>query len=219
MVDRAGYLIQPFAIVRPPFSLLNSAIQEQIKNGIYWPVVGLGDLIAPYTTNGLVIRNDISRIKNLRQVFGSTLKLIPYRVACNGHAGLPRFLLEKILGINQSALLDHFNSVQRNKSRGNLWIRLQNQINRAQPAILNNQHNPLHYQLKDLPESSYKHDSPFRLTTTEFNLVKDQFEQIKEQLAKLLSDEFLNETREFSDPLEAKGLLEVLLQELRRPIN
>ena len=45
MIGRAGYMIQPFAIVRPPFSLLNSAIQEQIKNGIYWPVVGLGDLI------------------------------------------------------------------------------------------------------------------------------------------------------------------------------
>ena len=154
-------------------------------------------------------------------MFGSTLKLIPYRVACNGHdaAGLPRFLLEKILEINQSALLEHFNAVQRNKSKSNLWIRLQNQINRVQPAILDNRHNPLHYRLKDLPESNHKHDSPFRLTTTEFNLMKDQFEQIKEQLAKLLPDEFLNETREFSDPLEAKGLLEVLLQELRRPIN
>ena len=212
LAQNEGYTIKPFAFIRPPFALLNSAIQEQIKNGIYWPIIGLNRAPQSLDIKKVGVRNDISRIKNLIHIFGESIKFIPYERACNHSKGLINYLLSEVLCLNSIKNIDFSIEAHKNSSRNNLWTRLQNQVNKNEPLIKNNMYNTNHYKIRQFEDSKAE---KFKLTALEFKFIEEQFFAIREELKGLLSADYLAEEIRFSDTIETHLLITTLLEQLK----
>lgn len=211
LAEEEGYRIVPFALVRSPYALLNSAIQEQIKNGIHWGLVGLGNIVPPSFNQADPLRNDLTRIKNLREIFGDSMQFIPYSSACNHPDGLIGYLLSEIIGISNIDNKESLIKPCKNSSRSNLWVRLQNQVNSLQPVILNNKPNPSHYKIKYFSDNL---DQKFLLSEQEFKLIEDKFSEIHNKLTFLLPNIFFEEEMRFSDPINSAAFIEEISKQL-----
>ena len=211
LAGKDGYKIVPFALVRPPYALLNSAIQEQIKNGIHWGLVGLGDMAPSLFNREDPLRNDLTRIKNLQDIFGDSMQFIPYSSACKHPDGLIGHLLSEIIGISKLANKEGLLKPYKNNSRSNLWVRLQNQVNKMHPIILENKQNPLHYKIKYF---SGNIDQKFLLSEQEFELIQDKFNEIHNKLTSLLPSIFFREELQFSDPINSAAFIEEISRQL-----
>ena len=211
LAEEHGYSIMPFALVRSPYALLNSAIQEQIKNGIYWPLIGINDAANSFPPKHLSVRNDISRIKNLKSIFGKSMRFIPYSTACEHQNGMMGYILSSIIGLRDLPNKTTFEQKSKNMRKSNIWVRLQNQINKIQPLIKDNQHNPAHFKIKPITHQS---NATFLMTEKEFSYIANKFENIQEEFRSLLPITFLTEDIKFSQPIMEQTLIAELIEQL-----
>ena len=140
----------------------------------------------------------------LQEVFADRLTLVPFRQACRHPDGPVGYLLQDFCAFQQLSLIA-FKQTQESKS--NLWVRLQNQLNRKWPLFDKTKRlNPAHVRL----ESQYSDSGAFRLTQRELDLLSDQLNQSNHVLADWLGDDFVESSPAVSAELVQEEILDLL---------
>ena len=178
-------------LIRPPYSSLNSNIQQRIKQGIYINLTRLEEM--PMVKNSKYL----DKIITLQEVFGSCAKLYPFTEAVKYQDGLTNYLLNKM------EIECKIKDIVLNRSQSNLQIRLQNEINKlagssVKDSIL------LNSIYDDLEDRSNK----FQLLEKEFMPIQHYIEQANENILELLGVEFTDSSYMFSQELKAKEVIE-----------
>lgn len=178
-------------LVRPPYSALNSQIQQRIKEGIY---VNLNNL----EKMPMVKQNPtLDRILTIQEIFGSRAKIYPFREAVKYQDGLTNYLLNKM------EIEYKLKEIVLNTSRSNLQIRLQNEINKltgnsVKDSIL----------LKSICDDTEDRSNKFQLLEKEFMPIQHYIEQANEKILELLGVKFTDSSYMFSQELKAKEVIE-----------
>jgi len=196
-----GFEIFPFALVRSPYEFTCSQLGQLIKSGCYRPEVSFGRLFDHSAPKQPPHRLD--EITRIRKVFGNDAVLIPFSEACADKEG-PVGCLLRLIGLQD---LSEIRIERANEALGNTWIRLQNQINRRSPALVDYQLNPSHYTLrKDIPSHSR-----FLLTEEELRQIRDSLENINSQTEQLLGPRFLDQRLQVSMVLSDEDILNLAI--------
>ena len=201
--DTKNCIIKPFALVRSPFEFAASGIQERIKGGTYSPYITIN--------NKCVNLEDISHHKvplkhkhiiKLNKAFEGQLNYAPFRKACQHRYGPVGFILEEFIDINNS-LFDQFEFITVNESRSNLWVRIQNEINKVYPKYKvrngNVRLNPLEVKLPLLTKIERRQEK-FRLSEEEYMLMEKHITNSENVIKQVLGSEYINPRKEFSLP-------------------
>jgi hypothetical protein len=196
VVSKYNFTIIPFALVRDPYSFMNSAYQQMIKDGYYNPLISLGALAESNVNADLIIPSRIKSIENILNAFGDSIRFYPFHSACEYNGGPVLYLLDVICRVQN---LSPITICRTNESRSNLWTRLQNQINRLAPVFLDGKLNPEHKQLRKNLFAD-KTDK-FNLTEPEFALIRDSYLNLEEEMYRLLGDKFVCKSYAFSEPV------------------
>ena len=84
-INNSGFQVKPFACVRTPYSFINSALQNTIKNGQIHSVVRLGtsSSIDFNLNTGTIpkIPNSLALIKKGQKLFGDSIIFYPFSKA------------------------------------------------------------------------------------------------------------------------------------------
>jgi hypothetical protein len=204
-ISKHNYTIKPFALVRDPYSFMNSAFQQMIKSGNYNSLISLGALTESKANAGSIIPNRNQAIKTIIDSFGDSVRFYPFSKACEYNGGPVHFILEHICGVQD---MSSITLCRKNQSRSNLWTRIQNQLNKSNPALINNETNPNH---RALAKNLFtKNAQKFNLTETEFTLIQDQYKLAEDTMHALLGDEYMSNSYTFSDPISADVLANLI---------
>ena len=204
LIEQNQFLVRPLAMVRSPLDYAHSIAQQLVRGGQYLPLVGLGPLRRPRLSQRLTIPDGLKEIQMLQEVFDDRLTLVPFRQACRHPDGPVGYLLQDFCEFQQLSLIA-FKQTQESKS--NLWVRLQNQLNRKWPLFDKTRRlNPGHVRL----ESQYSDSGTFRLTKQELDLLSDQLNQSNQVLADWLGDDFVESSPNVSAELRQEEILDLL---------
>lgn len=166
-----GFEIEAHCVVRPPYSLFCSLIQQNIKGGL----PSLGRL------HPVIISETIGK---LRQAF-KNIKFHSFSVLC-AEKSVPVLTFLEDLGIDTT----NFDVINTNEGLGNLTTRLLNYINKKVPSIQNGELNPKRDNIHHF-DSTYNCDSEkFLLTTGELAQVKEILDNENTIIGKELGTEF-----------------------------
>lgn len=192
-MEKRGYDIIPFGLVRSPYSFGCSAIQEIIKGGNYVDLVSFNNEICSGRNEPTMPAREM-QIRNLMSRWGSKLKLYPFSLACKHDYGPVGFLMTKM------NLCDPLDLVyqQRNESKSNTWVRLQNLVNQHEPAFNGQKYNSSHFQVSQIIECKDK----FLLTAEELAIVENQVEQQNIFYRAALGPDFCDRAVSISKPLD-----------------
>lgn len=205
-IRKYNYNIKPFALVRDPYSFMNSAYQQMIKSGNFNPLVSLGAITESKIGPEFDPPNRNQAIKNIIDVFGESVQFYPFRKACEYSGGPVRFILKHICGVRNTSSIT---LGRRNQSRSNLWTRVQNQCNRFHPALINGKPNSEHIKLRKNLFADF--NQKFNLTESEFNLIREPYSINEDILHKLLGDDFMSNTYTFSEPVSNDILTKIII--------
>jgi hypothetical protein len=195
-VLKHNYSIIPFALVRDPYNFMNSAYQQMIKSGNYNSLISLGSIAESKVDNDLTLPNRNRAIQSILNVFRDSAQFYPFRKACEYNGDPVRFILEYICGVKNISTIT---MCRKNESRSNIWTRVQNQLNKVYPAIINGKPNLEHKKLK---KNLYRDlGDKFILTESEFNMIRDPFKIHEEIMHSLLGDDFMEKSYTFSDTI------------------
>lgn len=195
-----GFKVKVLALVRPPYSYACSAMQENIKSGKFNPLVGLDQ---PHRKRAItrLLPSRSREIETLQKVFGENIDFQPFSTALAHPNGPAAFCLEQ-LGIPVSwESIRHDSSFRSNESLNNPQVRAMNLINKEFHAEQSR---------KQCSKNNFKllrqgldglHGERFLLTEVEFQLIKEQYKQLKEEMNKLLGSSFAEESLKFSNPI------------------
>lgn len=206
-ISRHGFEIIPFALVRSPYAFVCSAIQQRIKGGVHVKLISFG-WNNHSSDSSFPIPSRMDVVQKLISVWGSQLQLFPFTLACKHEYGPVGFLLEK-MNIHDPAKI---NFRQRNESRSNGWVRLQNQVNKKFPAIKNNKLNPAHFKVAPMIGGKEK----FLLTPSELLTVKDQIDRENDHFKAILGDAFCDQSFPTSSPFSSDEISSMLVKLARR---
>jgi hypothetical protein len=177
-ISNSGRRIIPIACVRSPYEFNCSALQERIKHGNF---VDLSNW-----------KTQIPKIENLEKFFDCGIKYIPFKPSCKHPKGPVGYLLNYI-GIDDS----NIELVNCNEGATNLWVRMQNLLNEAQPKIIDNKLND-DWEKLDFNVGEEK----FALTEEEFKQIEKACEQENLYFADKFGEEFCDKKYNLSLPIE-----------------
>ena len=205
-----GYNTKVFALVRPPYSFVCSALQEWIKGGRYSRLVGLKR--SPKNNRSKI--NDLPHrseaIKTLQQSFGAKIQFYPFSKALAHPKGPVGFCLDQLERPLPWAS-EQTDSAVHNPSLNNLQARTINHIIKELRGQ-KNQSRCSKSELKIIRESMDKLESErFLLTEQEFSLIEHHYKQIKQDIEQLLGPSFTDERLLFSSPItESDAIIDAL---------
>ena len=169
-----GHVINPFAVIRSPYSVFCSSISARVKRGEHINFntfrKGAGDL-------------PLKRISKLKGFFGDNIKFIPFKKTLAFNNGPVCFLLDYI-GVKN---LEKFNIIQKHQSMTNFNVRIQNMINKFFPV------ESKVYNLENFKFNKYKENAKFRLSSSEMSIVKDLLDKENDFLKNVLDLSFCDE--------------------------
>lgn len=180
-IESYGFEIVPLCLVRSPYSFHCSVTQEIIKGGQYVPIDGF--------------RSQLFKINNIIEVFGKSIRFIPFSRACKHPLGPVGYLFENI-GIDSACLKIH----NINDGLSNTAVRLQNIANEKQPRIVAEEINPAWKNLSYIGYATKQ--EKFLLTEEEFGLIYDKFEKENSSMLSTLGEDYLDVEIKFSKILD-----------------
>ena len=167
-----GHILNPFAVIRSPYSVFCSAISARVKRGEY--------------INFNKFKNSLKelpmkKINNLKSIFGDQIKFFPYRETLAHSKGPVGFLLE-FIGIKG---LKEFNFICTHISMNNFNVRIQNKINQYYPIDFKNSSNIKHFKFNKKVENT-----KFLLTSSELSNIQDFLDRENNFLKEALDNSF-----------------------------
>jgi hypothetical protein len=100
--------------------------------------------------------------------------------------------------------------MSKNQSKSNLWTRIQNQINRVEPALVGGRPNPNHRQLKT--KLGVTNTEKFNVTQLEFSMIREIYKRHEEEMCRQLGSDFIRTTYDFSEPIDDEALLKLIIK-------
>ncbi len=186
-IESYGYSVRVLATVRPLHSMMNSHIQEIIKNG--WTIS-----YANCKNLGILV---INSIKVLESVFPKT-EFFSFQDLLKHQHGPVGFLLEKIGVANVADL----KIVRANESISAQATRLISYINQEQPLILNGKLNPFRKDDDINPIYQLKGDK-FQLSKQELKPYEEELSQANQYLSTKFNPSFCDQpSSNLSDQIE-----------------
>ncbi|RVU82819.1 hypothetical protein EOL70_19955 [Leucothrix sargassi] len=179
-----GAEVIPVACVRSPYAYQCSAIQTVVKRGNY--------------TNFSTLRSQKDRIVTLQKVFGDQLQFIAFNTACKHASGPVGYLLE-YCGIDTSNITFKV----KNERQSNEYVRLQNALNKLQPAVIKNKVNNQHRAISPFDGNKFLLNKAELALLEEKLLIENAF--FREELGEAFCDETI-ETCEPSTLDDAESL-------------
>ena len=203
-LERHGFLIEAFALVRSPYAFITSAIQQTIKNGKYHPLINLLRSQHCDSEQSFKIPSSSKSISRLNLIFGEKMNYVPFQTAMSHPGGPVLFLLENVLQLQHN---DQYQLINANESKSNVGTRLKNFLNEKHP------HADQGYLRSLFKSISLQSDqSKFLLTEKEFALIEVEFKKIKRDMKRKLGKEFVKETIVFSSEFSAEETNQLLSQ-------
>lgn len=195
-IHNYGFEIKATALIRNPYSMLCSLLQQNIKAGKYYDLISLNDSAKDSSIDK--IDGSARIVRKLKSVFREQISFYSFEGACSHKFGPQGFLIQEYLKLSPS----DFRYVQKNKSLFNLTVRFQNELNKI---IGEHDDEAPTYKYMPLPpqiNENLSFSGKFLLTKFEFELAKEFIENQSAMLHDLTGlDELRNETIRFSDPL------------------
>lgn len=202
-IERHGFQVAPFALVRSPYSFMCSALQQRVKAGIYCKIIGLNNTKRIKISNySLPAR--CHKISNLISIFGPSLQLFPFASAKKHPLGPVGFLLSVMDLIDPYSV----NLKQSNASASNQWVRLQNQVNKKYPAIKKGRINAMHFKI---PQTRIR-DEKFLLEPDELASVSKQIEEENSIMRDMLGATFCDANYPTATPLTGETVAELFVE-------
>lgn len=201
-IQAYDYRLEVIALVRSPYSAICSSIQQVIKGGRYIELLSLNDRIPSSDSvvrfSRLIARfSKIKILKNLRSVFGDSLKLHSFDDACANPYGPVGFLLEEFLGQDPSA----FEYVRSNESMSNLSVRIANEFNKLNPAFIDGKYNDKFQGFPMSVDKQFEFSGKFFLTELEYSTIKAQVDREVEELDTKFGLDFSGSQLRFVPPI------------------
>jgi len=194
-IQKYNYQLKAIALIRSPYSLICSEIQQRAKSGYYINLISLNNCV-PTSFNVRPFRK-LEVVKKLKSFFGDSIKFSSFEHACANSYGPVGFLLEEFLGQNPSA----FEYQKTNESIFNLSTRIQNEFNAVNPSIIDGRFNP---QFKIFPaeiDKKFEFSGKFLLTEAEYALIEDFVKNETEILSEITGLDLFEQSVMFSKPI------------------
>ena len=193
-IQSYDYTLKVFAFVRSPYSQFCSELQQRMRLK-HVNLISLNNCVpASFDTSSF---SKLGIIKKLKSFFCDAIRFSSFEDACSYSYGPVGFLLKEFL--NQDPLA--FEYKISNTSRSNLSIRLQNELNKINPKIIDSKVNPEFMKLPEMVEKSLESSGKFLLTEVEYSLIESFIKNEAESLNKVLGINFSDEVVLFSDPI------------------
>ena len=209
ILEQHDFLIKPFALVRPPYAFITSALQQTIKNGKYHPLIGLIPDQRSTSKRAFKIPSVSESISKLNRVFGERMNYVPFKTATSHPGGPVLFLLQEILELKRA---DQYQLINANESKSNVAIRLKNFLNQQHPHA---DQGKLAKLFKTI--SLHSEQTKFLLTQQEFDQIERDFKLVKCEMKRKLGKPFIEEKITFASEFsvqETNQLLSHLSQKL-----
>jgi len=191
-----GYEIKATALVRRPYSMLCSQLQETIKGGKYTNLISLNNASKSFHEDQINGKANI--VEKLQLVLNESIRFHSFERACGDEFGPVGYLLREFLEL-EPAKLEY---TKGNESYSNLTVRLQNELNKINPAFEKKKINPNHMKLEASVDHNFKFSGKFLLTEHEYSLVKEFLDGESAALYNLTGiGEMLSQTIQFSNPI------------------
>ena len=194
-IRQYGYDINALAVVRSPYSSLCSEIQQTIKMGKYIRLISLNG--SGQIPRDFKIARVTDRIKKAKSIFHQHIKFFGFDRACSHEFGPVGYLVQNFLEKDPGL----FEYTKANESLFDLTVRMQNELNKVNSAIVNGKHNPLFQKLDSSVNRNFAFSGKFLLTEKEYGLVKDQVELESEGINDLLGHDFQDRSIQFADSI------------------
>ena len=194
-----GYKIEATALLRSPYSMLCSQLQETIKMGKYSNFISLNNSAKLFSQDQFNGKANI--VKKLQAAFGKSINFHSFEHACTDTLGPVGYLLREF--IKQEAT--NFKYSKGNESYFNLTIRIQNELNKIENVFTNadkQRINPDHTKLGTDIDNNLSFTGKFLLTEHEYNLAEEFINEEREAMHQLTGiGEMLNQSIQFSKPI------------------
>ena len=195
-----NYEIKVLALVRSPYAMICSAIQQSIKTGEYFKLISLNDCI-PTSFSGKQLHLKSKTVEKLISVFGKSICFHSFDRACTHSHGPVGFLLEEFLNQDPSI----FEYQKNNESLSNLSVRMQNEFNAVNPAFVGNKNgNKYNTKFRRFPlkvDEKLGFSGKFLLTEVEYGLVEEFVKIETENLNEIIGLDFSGQSLKFSKPI------------------
>jgi hypothetical protein len=194
-IQKHNYQLKVIALIRSPYSLICSEIQQRAKSGYYVNLISLNNCVPTSFNVRSFGKSEV--VKKLKSVFGDSIKFKSFEHACANLYGPVGFLLEEFLEQNPSA----FEYQKTNESIFNLSTRVQNEFNAVNPSVIDGRFNP---QFKMFPagiDNKFAFSGKFLLTEVEYALIEDFVKNETEILSELTGLNLFDQSVKFSKPI------------------
>ena len=161
--------IIPIACIRSPYEYHCSLIQQKVKGGEHIE-------FTEFLSQKLCI------IK-LKEVFKDKIIFVPFFEMCSHQLGPTGYLFD-VLGLDTQDI----EIINTNKGVSNVFVRVQNQVNKFYPVIVDHKLNPEHKKIK------ISMGEKFYLTKGELNIIKDKLEDEKKFFKEELGLDFCDKS-------------------------
>lgn len=193
-----GYEIKATALVRSPYSAVCSEIQQMIKGGHYFELISLNDRV-PESFRAESF-SKLKVLENLKSVLRGSISFHSFKHACMHAEGPVGFLLEKFLHQNPS----NFKLHRANTSFSNLSVRVQNEFNAVNPALINTRLNPDFRKFPAKVDRRLKFSGKFLLTKNEYKLIEDFVQAETDALCSITGIDLSDEKIKHSKPVSLR---------------
>lgn len=190
-----NFKVHIIALVRNPYYYFCSEIQQFIKGGRYVNLISLNG--NPLNDLNLNIGRRSHIVQKLKSTFNKNIQFYSFEDACNHNYGPVGFLIDNYLKLYPSL----FEYSRVNESLFNMTVRLQNEQNKLNPAILNNKLNPKYISLQHL-NNNFNFSGKFLLTKKEFNIIEEIIYQENNKYLELTGINYKDELIKFSKPID-----------------
>lgn len=195
-VEKYGYEIKATALIRSPYSMTCSQLQETIKGGKYNNLISLNDSVS--SQESIQINGRANVVKKLKSIFCKRITFSSYERACSSQCGPVGYLLREYLNQDPKA----YKYSRSNDSYYNLTVRFQNELNKINSTFTNKKVNPSHQRLTPEMNQNLDFSGKFLLTEREYELIKDFIRDETNALYELtMLDELVNQKIQFSKPI------------------
>ncbi len=206
-LDDNDFEVLPFALFRNPYSFLCSSLQETIRNGTYIPFISFKFESTFPEIEILKYINYLTqskRIQNLKTFFGDQILFYRFEDTFKNIYGPVGFILENFLKLDPSK----FNYTLTNTGKNNLYIRLQNFLNKSQPKFIGAKNNKNFY----LIQKQLNYGKKFLLAEREYTLIKDYLEEDTKYLKENMGDLFKKEDIDFSEDFSLDDIIRLMME-------
>ena len=195
-----NYEIKVIALVRSPYAMICSAIQQSIKTGEYFELISLNDSI-PTSFGDKQLHLKSKTVEKLISVFGKSICFYSFDRACLHSYGPVGFLLEEFLRQDPSI----FKYQKNNESLSNLSVRIQNEFNAINPAFIGSKNgNKYNAKFRRFPlkvDERLGFSGKFLLTEAEYGLVEEFVKSETDSLNEATGLDFSGQSLRFSKPI------------------